>query len=864
MNKDKVFLVDVSAMYFRAFYAIRSLSNSKGMPTNALYGFLSMTQKLLADFDPEYLCFCFDRKEPSFRLNMYSEYKANRTEMPEELQLQVPFIEPLTKALGIPRFELKNYEADDCIGMLTKFAKEKGLEVVIVSGDKDFAQLVDKDVQLYDPMRDNWFDEKGVVEKWGVQASQMIDYLSIVGDSSDNIPGVKGIGAKGAQKLLSEYKNLEEIYSRIDQIANKSMQKKLQESKKNAFLSRDLIEIVTENKLGVSSLDELKRHSIDLPKLEELMAELEFKTLAKKLMGNKEEKPKKKVVKAGVKRDIENFSCDGKLPQLVFSETAPALKVELQEASLMDLKTSLKKKEKTCIWRQGNQLALYQKSKILMIEPEEEGLSDLLNEKQLKYWGHDLKTLLRELKIESFDLDFDIQIAAYVYASNSIGALQDLIRKSYPEDSPNLDTATECLQAQLQLREIFSQILIDTEAEAIFYEIEMPLIPILLKMENNGILLKPKVLAEQRQKIINDLDDLTSEIYLETGEEFNIDSPKQLGKVLFEKMELPVIKKTKTGYSTDSSVLEKLSNEYPFCLRIVEYRELKKLLSTYIDALPKLIHPESLRIHSHFNQAVTATGRLSSTHPNLQNIPIRTERGNAIREAFVAPEGYLLLSVDYSQIELRVLAHITEDESLCRAFHEDLDIHSMTASEIFSVKIEQVTSDMRRKAKAINFGIAYGMGAYTLAENLKISRSEAKEIIDTYFLRFPKVQKYMKESIQKANEQSYVTSFFGRRRYIPELKTGNQQIIKMGERIAINSPIQATASEIVKKAMIAVHDIESAKMLLQVHDELIFEVKKSEADGIAKEVKTKMESVVDLKVPLKANLALASNWREAH
>lgn len=848
-------LVDVSAMYFRAFYAIRPLSNSAGLPTNALFGFLSITGKMLRQLKPDYLAYCFDRKDGSFRNEKYEEYKANRSEMPEDLRPQVPYVRKLAEALNIPSIDIQGYEADDVIGMLARFSEKENIEVIIVSGDKDFAQLIDGQVKMFDPMKEVLYDEAGVMEKWGVRPDQIIDYLSIVGDASDNVPGIKGVGPKGAVKLLSEYGTLEKIYENVEEISGKAMKQKIKDAKDLAFLSKELVSIVTENHTGIEHIEELKWKGPNFKDLDSLLEELEFNNMGKRLRkdssyilgesGNEDEAEKEAPSVVWTEQDLEKYQVE-----------------ELNQVEELKKKLTVDQADYIYLMQDHVYISPDQAQQIysLPLKVFEEGASAL----EPNLWkGHDLKSLWRSFGIQSAKASFDTMIAEYLILSKPIGSFDDLVDSYF--SLKTISDPRAYLLALKQIEEEQIQKLKKIEIEKVYFDLELPTLEVLHCMENNGITVDREILKKQATALHKEVESLKKLVFDETEQEFNLDSPKQLGKVLFEDMGLPVVKKTKTGYSTNSDVLNKLKPKYPWVENIISYRELKKLLSTYLEALPELIDENTGRIHTHFNQAVTATGRLSSTEPNLQNIPIRTSHGNAIREAFVAPEGKLLVSADYSQIELRLLAHITKDPGLLKAFNEDKDIHTATASEVFEVPFEEVDSEMRRRAKAVNFGIAYGMGAFSLADNLGISRKEAKQIIDRYFSRFKNVKNYMSDVVEEAKEKTYVESILGRRRYVPELQSSNAILRKNGERIAINSPMQASASDIVKKAMVELGcDDLGAKMLLQVHDELIFEVDEDKADALIDKVKTCMENVIELDVPLKVNASKGKSWKEAH
>lgn len=898
----KLYLVDVSSMFFRAFYAIRPLSNPAGMPVNAIYGFLSMTVKLLREIRPDYMAFCFDRPEPSFRKEIDPRYKANRTEMPEDLVPQVPYIRILSEALGIPCLDQAGFEADDIIGTLTKVGRDHGLEVVIVSGDKDFAQLVKPFVSMYDTMKDVRYDEHGVIEKWGVEPRKMIDYLSLVGDSSDNVPGVSGIGPKGAQKLLAEFESLEDIYDHLDKVTSKSTHKKLEEGKDEAFLSKKLVTIVCDMPLGVQPED-LRLKPIVRDDLQKLLAELDFKTFAKTLLGEtaaaapvaaavhgteatNAEALSSHTVHGSVSHVLnpnghENSTIRGsagaansfvrKAPPL---PTAPEV-IATELGSVNEARYDLAALEKWLkpeleTWslqtERGTYLAQKQNDAWTIAEVAAHGqeLGELLTSKRLSYKGFDLKDFCKMHHVRKPDVAWDQQLAAYVVRAGPVENVMPLFSLYNGRPLPELPSPTQLLTAHIQLEEQLRRKLKSLESEKVLFEIEQPLVPILLAMETTGILIDQSLLKKQSEELLRDLQQLEKEIHNEAGEVFNIGSPKQLGHIFFEKMKMPTGKKTKTGFSTDNEVLEKLSKDFPITAKVLQWRELNKLRSTYVEALPQLADKTTGRVHTTFNQAMTTTGRLSSTNPNLQNIPIRTERGNQIRKAFIAPPGHALISADYSQIELRILAHITSDAGLVRAFEEGIDIHTATASEVFDVAVADVTPEMRRKAKAVNFGLAYGQGAFGLAETLRIPRGEATEIINRYFSRFPGVQAYMTDTIEEAKKTGYVQTLFGRRRYLDELFSKSPMVKKFGERAAINAPIQGTASDLVKMAMIKVGEPNGAKMLLQVHDELVFEVPEQHADEISLEVAAKMESVVTFKVPLKVNTGTGPNWDEAH
>jgi DNA polymerase-1 len=894
----KLYLVDVSAMYFRAFYAIRALSNPKGMPVNALYGFLSMTVKLLREIKPDYMAYCFDMSGPSFRVDIDPNYKANRKEMPAELVPQVPYVRKLVDALGIPAYECKGFEADDIIGTLTRFGRDNDLEVVIVSSDKDFGQLVKPFVSMYDTMKDVRYDEAGVIEKWGIEPRKMIDYLAIVGDTSDNVPGVAGIGEKGAQKLLAEFESLEDIYENLEKVSAPALKKKLEASRANAFMSKKLVTIVCDMDLS-ASMDKLRLRSIHREELRDLLAELDFKSFAKTLLGadavapaladGESAAPTVMGPTEGGATLAHTLNPDGKeistiagsalaasdfvrkvppAAPVVSSSTLSLGPMTEERLDLPQLEKWLKAGVPTWAMHteRGSYFAQEHKEGWAIAEIAAEGteLGRMIDEKRLKLRGFDIKDFAKRHSMRKADVDWDQMLAAYVIRAGNIEALAPLFTLYNGEALPDLPSPSQLLTANIRLEMHLRKKLTTINGEKILFEIEQPLVPILLAMENTGILIDQPALKKQSESLGRDLLVLEKDIHAAAGGAFNIGSPKQLGQVLFEKMKLPTGKKTKTGYSTDNDVLEKLALEHPFARKLIEWRELSKLRSTYVDALPQLVNKNDGRVHTTFSQAVSATGRLSSVNPNLQNIPIRTERGNEIRKAFVADPGHELISADYSQIELRVLAHITGDPGLMRAFEQNVDVHTATASEVFEVAIKDVTPEMRRKAKAVNFCLAYGQSAFGLAETLGIPRAEATEIINRYFSRFSGVQTYMTETVEEAQKKGYVETIFGRRRYLDELYSKAPAVRKFGERAAINAPIQGAASDLVKMAMIKVGIPKHARPLLQVHDELVMEVEEAHVDELCLEIASKMESAVELKVPLKVNTGSGKNWQDAH
>jgi DNA polymerase-1 len=864
----KIYLVDVSSMFFRAFYGIRSLTAPSGLPTNAIYGFITMIIKLLKDEKPDFLVFCYDLPSPSFRKEIYPEYKAHRDETPADLALQIPYIKKVVNAFGFAAFEQAGYEADDIIGTIAHFGLSNHCQVVIVSGDKDFSQLIKPGIILLDTMKDQRFDSDEIKAKWGVRPDQFIDYQSLVGDSSDNIPGVDGIGAKGAQKLISEYGSLDGVYDHIDEIKG-ATREKLIKGKDSAYLSQRLVKIKVDIDLGLN-LESLKPKGFHYDELLSLLRELNFKSLEKQLFKNLEsEQLTPAVHEINDKLVLTHSKIEGDVQDsnnIVEKNT----KFKIHELTPEEFAAKNIKHKKIWAWKREHGFYIAVENEIYPLKGDKEKWALILSNAHFLWIGFDLKSFWRDVGIHKPVAEWDSMLAAYLIKSEAVGSFNETAAEFLLKNPSPFLTQEEDFLLNLELYEKLRGKLEEHQAEEIYYKIELPLIPVLLQIEQTGILLDIELLKKQSLKIAEEVSVLEKKIYNLVDQEFNVSSPKQLGQILFEKLKLPTYKKTKTGFSTDNDVLEKLKNTHPVIIEILEYRELTKLKSTYIDALPMMADPKTNRVHTHLNQALTTTGRLSSTQPNLQNIPIRSPRGALIRKAFIAPPGKVILSLDYSQIELRILAHITDDPGLCTAFINNQDIHASTASEIYGVDLTEVTSDMRRAAKAVNFGIAYGQGAYGLAENLGISRKEAQEIIKRYFERFYKVKEYMNSTIIEAENKGYVSTFMGRRRILHDIRSQNNMLKKIAERSAINAPIQGAASDIVKIAMIEIMKelnttkFKNVNLLLQVHDELVFECDEGSAEEIKKALIFIMENVVKLKVPLRVFGSIGKNWDEAH
>ncbi|MGC9195094.1 MAG: DNA polymerase I [Syntrophobacteraceae bacterium] len=895
------YIIDGSSYIYRAFYAIRRLSNSSGMATQAVYGFLTMLLKVMREKKPDYLCVVFDSPGPTFRHELSEAYKATRQSMPEELLPQIPYIKKVVSYLGAPQMEREGYEADDLIGTLTGWALEQGVEVVLVSGDKDLHQLIrDPVVRQWDPQNERFFDEGAVLERFGVAPSQIVDYLALVGDSSDNVCGVKGVGAKTASRLLQEWGSVENIYSHLDEISPPSLRQKLSEGRQDAFMSRELVSLRLDA-LKIGKLDEFALLPPLRQEMYNLCEELGFKVILDMLKREWQEEESAPVSlgpssREILKRVVRSRKQLAEVVKMALARPMIAIEIladstEAMKADIVSIAVCLREGE---AWYVPLGHGAECGEQIKLSEAIEE-LEPLFAATGVAKVGHDLKSqwlLLKKCAVEPGPIAFDTMMASYLlnpgeqvhslervcaeHLEEAVCSMEDLTGRGKNQTNfvnigfdKALDYGCRQVETCLRLVPVLRPKLEQSGLLGLYESIELPLIQVLARMEYTGILVDCEKLESLSMEFHKALDLKAALIYQMAEEKFNIQSPKQLGVILFEKMGLPVQKKTKSGPSTDTGVLEELAGEHPIAEQILGYRTLAKLKGTYADALPKLVHPEDGRIHTSFNQAVTATGRLSSSNPNLQNIPIRSYEGRRIREAFVAPPQHLLLSADYSQIELRVLAHCSRDESLVDAFKKGEDVHSRTASEIFDAPLSEVTAEMRRQAKMINFGIAYGMSPFGLAQRLRISTKMAKTAIDRYFERYSGVRRFIGEAVEKARDLGYAETLLGRRRAIPELRSKNFSIRQLGERLAINTPIQGAAADLIKKAMVdidAILEKESvaSRMLLQVHDELLFEVPRGEKKRVQELVRRAMEDVYPLDVALKVDIGWGDNWTQAH
>ena len=892
-NRKAFYLIDGSSYIFRAFFGVRQqLSTSKGFPTGALYGFINMLQKVIRDEKPDYLIVAFDSPDKTFRHEMYSKYKANRDVPPDELVQQFPYFEPLVEAYGIANMRCPGFEADDIIGTLARKGEQAGLEVIIVSGDKDMMQLISPHIHMLDTMKNQKFFDKEVIAKFGVKPNQVIEVMGLMGDSSDNIPGVAGVGPKTAAELIQKFGSIRALYERINEVEKKKVKEKLERDKGNAFMSRDLVTINTNMDIEFK-IDSLKLGKVDNSKIKKMFEEFEFVSL---LSGMESDEPKStEVDRSSYKTILTEKSFNHLLDDLVKKKNF-----------VFDLETTSKRP----VWAravgisfslsEGNACYLPLTHRYLgvpdQLRPEMvyAKLKPIFEDEQIKKCGHNIKYDLIVMANEGIYLngiDFDTMIASYILNPSHRGhGLDDLSLEhfghknlSYKEmvgvgnkeigfDEVDIERATEYAaeDSDMTLRlkaNLKPQLQGDTLK--LFNEIELPLLEVLAEIEMNGVYINQKHLKKLSKKIEKELLLLEIDIFTLADEEFNINSPKQLSEILFNKLKLPVIKKTKTGYSTDVSVLEQLAIDHKLPEKILSYRQLAKLKSTYVDALPKEIFKKTGRVHTSFNQTVAATGRLSSSNPNLQNIPIRSAMGKEIRKAFIAEGDDIFLSADYSQIELRILAHLSKDKALKRAFDKGEDIHARTAADIFGCSLENVDENSRRVAKAVNFGIIYGLSAFGLSRQLKISQRDAKDFIGQYFCLYNKVKSFMDNTIAKARETGYTRTLFNRRRYLPDLNSKNRQVREGAERVAINSPIQGSAADLIKVAMICLsRKIKNmklkSKMILQVHDELVFECPIMEKTKMEILVRKEMEEACKLSVPLIVDIGWGKNWNEAH
>ncbi len=891
-ERETVYLVDGNSYIHRAYHAIRDLSNSKGLPTNAIFGFTNMILKLVEEKKPKYLAIVFDTKGPTFRHQLYDQYKATRPPMPEDLVVQLPYIKRILQALNVKMLEKEGYEADDIIGTLARLGEEKNFFVVMVSGDKDFRQIISPQTSMWDSMKNRVTDYETFREEYGLEPAQIIDLMGLSGDSSDNIPGVPGVGEKTAAALIEEFDSLENVFQHLEEIKKKRVKENLENYRSDAILSKKLVTIDRYVPIDEDIID-LKIREPNREELAEIFRELEFRELWDQFAMRKGSSEKDYLLCLS-EEDLRTLLEEIKQKGMVSIDTETTSRDPLQ-AELVGISFSYEEDKAYYLpithqyLGAPKQLSSSKALKMLKGILEDEKIAKI--EQNIKYdamvlkcHGVDLKGIYFDTMIASYIINpgikqHNLDYLAQHYLNHKMITYKDVVGKGKSElnfSQIDVERAKDysCEDAEITLRlmSILESQLESDKNQELFYSMEMRLLPVLMDMELAGIKIDTAFFKKMSINFAGQIREIQQKVYEEAGMEFNMNSPKQLGYVLFEKLQLPVQKKTsKTkAYSTDVKVLKKLaSSNFAMPRLLLQYRTLSKLKSTYLDALVKIVNRSTGRIHTSYNQTVTATGRLSSSNPNLQNIPIRGEEGREIRKGFVAEDGHLLLSADYSQVELRVFAHYSGDKAFMEAFRREEDIHSRTASEILGVRIDEITQEMRRIAKAINFGIIYGMGAQKLSEELGIDHKTAKNYIDSYYERYEGVARYREEMIATARQKGYVTTLFNRRRYLPEINHDKKRVRAEAERMAINTPIQGTAADLIKKAMINIHarlkrEEFKTRMLLQVHDELVFEVPEDEIDIIRPIIQSEMEGVYELSVPLKVDINKGRNWDEAH
>jgi len=885
-------LIDGSSYLYRAFHALPPLTNSKGEATGAVYGFINMLKKLLKDYDPSYVAVVFDAKGKTFRDDLYKEYKANRAPMPDDLVSQIKPIHAIVKAMGIPLIEIQGVEADDVIATLAQQAAKNKMHTLVSTGDKDLAQIVNNKITLINTMSNTLLDPEGVEKKFGIPPELIIDYLTLMGDSVDNIPGIPKVGPKTAAKWLKEYGSLDNVIANADKFTGKIGQY-LRDSLDQLPLSKQLVTIKYDVKLDLKPKD-LSFSEKDNEKLEELFKHLEFKSWLSDLLGNKTSK----TIEKNYTTITDEKTFEAWLKKLekakLFAFDTETTSLNYIDAEVVGISFSITPNEAAYVpFAHDYPDAPKQLSRDFVLDK----LRPLLENPKPTKIGHNLKYDMSVLANHNIDLKgiaFDTMLESYILQSTGVNHKMDSLSLKYlgyktisfeevagkgknqiTFDKVPLEIAgpyaAEDADITLQLHEtLWPKLSKEKKLTKLFLEIELPLVPILSKMERHGVLVDGESLKKQSKQLAKRIEIIEKETFKLAGKEFNLGSPKQLQEILFEELELPIIQKTPKGQpSTAENVLQELALDYELPEKILEYRSLSKLKSTYTDKLPLQINSKTGRVHTSFHQAGTSTGRLSSSDPNLQNIPIKTEDGRKIRQAFIAPKGYKLVSLDYSQIELRIMAHMSGDKNLQKAFANGWDIHSATAAEIFGIPIDKVDNAQRRNAKAINFGLIYGMSAFGLAKQIGTDRTSAQKYIDIYFERYPGVKKYMESRKEFAKKNGYVETIYGRRLYLPEIHAQNTMRRRAAERVAINAPMQGSSADIIKRAMIAidawlVSSGVDAKMILQVHDELVFEIAEKDVDKASKKIKSLMEDAAELSVKVLTDVGIGNNWDEAH
>ena len=904
-----VVLVDGSSYLFRAYHALPPLMTSKGHPTGAIKGVISMIRKLEQDFPGSKMVVVFDAKGKTFRNDLYEDYKATRPPMPDDLAVQIPPIHDMVRAMGLPLLIVSGVEADDVIGTLAHEATSKGIDVVVSTGDKDMAQLVSDHVTLINTMTDTRMDRDGVVAKFGITPEQIVDYLALVGDKVDNIPGVNKCGPKTAVKWLQNWNNLDDIIEHADEVKGK-IGEYLREARETLPLSRELATIKTDVDLEFG-LEDLELRNQDDARLLELFREYELRSWIAELedneshgqvrqdVGNTDTNSQPALKTTRYSTVTDQSELDEWLERLarapLFAFDTETTSLRYMDAEVVGVSFAVEAGEAAYVPfghdYMGAPEQLERESVLAQLKPLLEDPKKAKLGQNLKYdknvlanHGINLEGIAEDTMLESYVLNsvasrHDMDSLAMQYLGEKTITFESIAGKGAKQLTFNqIDLAqagpyaAEDADITLRLHQVLRPQLEQTgRLQEVYENIDLPLVPVLSRMEQRGAMISASTLRKHSQELAERMAELEKAAHEEAGEAFNLGSPKQLQTIFYEKMGLPVVKKTPKGApSTAEPVLQELAHEHALPRLILEHRSLSKLKSTYTDTLPELIHHRTGRIHTSYHQAVTATGRLSSSEPNLQNIPIRSEQGRRIRQAFVAPEGYKLVAADYSQIELRIMAHLSGDKGLLTAFEKGEDIHRATAAEVFGVTVEEVSADQRRSAKAINFGLIYGMSAFGLARQLDVGRSQAQEYIDRYFERYPGVLRYMDNIRKQAHEDGYVETLFGRRLYLPEINARNKQMQQAAERTAINAPMQGTAADIIKRAMVSVENWllenhgEEARMILQVHDELILEVKEAAVDKVCQGLEQRMSAAATLDVPLLVEAGVGNNWDEAH
>lgn len=888
MKSDRLIIIDGSGYIFRAFYAVRHLSTSKGVPTNAVFGFANMLLKVLETEKPSRICITFDLPKPSFRKVRYPEYKANRDTPPPDLQPQFPLIHKMCDCLGILRLAQEGYEADDIIATLARQAVEKGMKVEVITADKDLMQLVTDDVTLFDTMKDKRIGRAEVKERFGVTPEQIVDLFGLMGDSSDNIPGVTGIGEKTAAELIGKFGSLEQLYERLDEISQPKRKEALRSEKENAFLSRELATVKNDMKLDLD-WKALEYHGPRTEELQAFLQELEFTNLLKRFSMAPAANPApaagaspmafEAVVDVGtLKKLLADLS---KLP--IVAVDTESTYASIQDGHLVGISLAGSVDKGWYIplaHRADGQIPEDEARKLLkpFLEgdrPRKVGQDLKADIQRLRKWGVELGGIAGDTIVASYLIDpsatHTLDAMALRHLEHRNLTYEEVAGKGKKEiafDEVTIEAATkysgEDACVTFRLNEKFLPLLKERELTKLYDEVEVPLIPILADMEYRGILVDKAQLGAMEKDLARDMKGLEESIHELAGGAFNVNSPKQLSQVLFEKLKLPVIKKTKTGISTDESVLAKLAAEHAICAKILDFRELAKLRSTYVEGLLAQVHSETGRVHTSFNQTVAATGRLSSSNPNLQNIPVGHDRYD-IRKVFIAPDGMELFSADYSQIELRLLASMSGDKTLSHAFNEGEDVHEFTARQIFGQ--QTVTPEQRRVAKTINFGVVYGQSAFGLSQTLGISPGQAKEFIEKYFARYSSVKGFLRQVVEECAKNGYVSTLLGRRRYFPDITAKNRMVREMAERAAINAPIQGSAADMIKVAMVnvsrrLVKEKLSSRLILTVHDELVFEAPLKEKAKLEAVVREEMETAMKISVPVRVDVGWGKNWRE--